>query len=246
MNILEAFLLFNNHLIIIISGLPGCHKSSFAKKLANEFNFYFINQSDYYKKDFNNIVSLPDGSTFNNYSTDDAIDWYKFNNDINNNKNKGVVISGFSFPSNLLKFETNLHIHLGITKSKCFESIESQLIKNNQNVVNEKLKFNKFVYPYYLSLKNRSSIDKFFFVDDIDYDNFYNILWSYIIDYVNSFIIWFNQNKFDDWISNTDNKIKFDKLHKNNSIKNTSDSSINISSNKDNSIKDGPIVFEYY
>jgi hypothetical protein len=79
MNIVEAYLKFKGQLIILISGISGCGKSSVARKLSNDLNIKYINQFDYYIKNYDNQFTFPNGTNITNWYTDDAIDWTKFN-----------------------------------------------------------------------------------------------------------------------------------------------------------------------
>ncbi len=92
MNIVEAYMLYNKQLIIFISGLSGCGKTKIAKKISDNFKIYFQEIINYTKKNYDDKITLPDGTEILNLYTDDAIDWDKLNKYIDKVKHNGVVI----------------------------------------------------------------------------------------------------------------------------------------------------------
>lgn len=241
MNIVEAYIKFKNQFVIFISGMSGCGKTTIAKKISSKFNFNLIEQFNYFKTDFENKVMLPNNVEFNNFYTDDAINWEKLNEDINKFKSTGVIVSGFSLPNNKLAVNPDFHLHIKMSKKKCIEKRKKFLEKHkdkypdeykNFDSVTEKLKMNQFNFPYYLNSTSKSQINKFFSLKDEDDDNIlWDQIWNYLIDSIQSYINWFNENKFSQWI-------KFNKLdqsiNKKNNTNNDDDNSDNDDSDNDN------------
>jgi cytidylate kinase len=208
MNIVEAYTKFNGQLIIYISGLSGCKKTNFAKKIANTFKIHLLEQFDYYKKDYENKVTLQDGSKVTNFSTDDAFDWDKLNNDINEKKNKGVVVSGICLPEKLTVM-CNFHLHISISKANCIKKRNEFLEKHKDKYpiefaeidsIVEKLKMNQLIFPYYIDSIQRSKINKFFNMNKIQEDEvIWDQIWEYLINAIDSYVNWFNTNKYNEW-----------------------------------------------
>src|SRR3989304_6417405 len=121
MNVVEAYLKFNGKLIIFLSGMSGCGKTSIAKNLKRDFKLELIDEFKYYKKDYNNKIQLPDGTEVVNWYTDDSIDWDRLNKDIEKQQSKGVIVSGFSLPDDKIEVKPDFHIHLSISKQECIE-----------------------------------------------------------------------------------------------------------------------------
>ncbi len=117
-NIVEAYKEFNGQLIILISGLSGSGKTILAENICRDFKLKEINVRDYYKKDYNETIKLPNEKTVVNYDTDDAVDWTKLNEDINKLKKDGVVVIGHVFPTDKLDFKADYHTHLKISKQE--------------------------------------------------------------------------------------------------------------------------------
>ena len=156
-------------LIILVSGFSGSGKGILSRSLAKDFKIKYMNLNDYYKEDWDKTSDAIeiDQHKIIDWDTPDAVDWDKFNEDINNNKKEGIIISGFSFPKNKLTFNTDFHVHLKITKD--------DLIQNRKDYVNEKDDskvaelddelvrriLNKISYPHYMRSLEDSFINKF-------------------------------------------------------------------------------------
>jgi cytidylate kinase len=184
--LIEQYIKSNEQLIILISGLSGTGKKQISNKIANYFDLLYINHVDYLNKDYDPKVTLSNGIMVEITDNDKYIDWNKFNNAINENKNKGIVVSAPTFPTDLLKFRTDIHINIFISK---------QVLKNNRlefikkhpelklNIENEMLKINAFTYTYFINSIKRS---KYSISYDISkYDNLLEI----IILFIKNFII---------------------------------------------------------
>ena len=210
MNIVDAYIKFKGQLVIFITGMPGCGKTLVAKRLSRDFKINLFNQSDYYKKDFNLTISLPDGSKVVNLYTDEAIDWTRLNQDILDVKNRsgGVVLYGFALPRDKFSFEVDFHVHLGINKQNCLKRRHDFLQKNKEQypedykLINskiEKLKLNQLIYPYYLESIKKSKINKFIDINELNEEQIYDVVFDTLIKFIQSYIDWFNKNQYSDW-----------------------------------------------
>lgn len=207
MNIVEAYIKFKGQLLIFISGLSGCGKLSLAKNIARDFKLKLIDQFDYYKTNYDVTVSLPDGTTLINWYTDDAVDWNKFNEDIDKFKNNGLLVVGFSLPEDKITSIPDYHLHLNASKQVCMEKRKTFLENHKDKyeeeykligTQTEKLKMNQLIFPYYLESIRKSKINKFINItpkqtehsdqiimsDDEIYDEAYNIIITFIKNYL--------------------------------------------------------------
>ena len=78
---------FLNSFVIFISGLSCSGKTELGKNISRDFSLPYINQQTYYKKDVEKYI-LPNKVEILNYDQDSAIDWEKFNSDINEKINE--------------------------------------------------------------------------------------------------------------------------------------------------------------
>jgi len=195
MNIIEAYIKFNNQLIILISGLPGCGKLELAKNLARDTKLHLLDENDYYIKNYDEKIQLTDEISITNLYTDKAIDWDLLNSDIDKFKSKGVIVVGFSFPKDKIKPKIDYHLHLNIPKQICIEKRKEFLEKHKDKYPEdykligspiENLKMNKLIFPYYLEAKsqNNTHIDKILNInykeDDPVYDEVFDIIINFI------------------------------------------------------------------
>lgn len=190
MNIVEAYVKFNDQMIIIITGISGCGKSALAKNISNLFKMQRLDQHNYYKKDWDKKETLADGTEIIDYDTDDAIDWERYNDDINKLKEKGVIVSGVSHPSERLKFKPDYHIHLNISKQACIDRRKEFFTKNKEEYPEdsellekpaEKLKFNRFTFPYYLETSKKGNVNKFFNITDKSDEEVFDEIFEYLM-----------------------------------------------------------------
>lgn len=199
MNIVEAYIKFKGQLLIFISGLPGCGKLELAKNISQDFNIKIIDQYNYYIKDYSNTIKLPDGTEVINWYTDDAIDWDKFNEDINQMKIDGLIVVGISFPEDKIDSKPDYHIHLNISKQACMERRkmflekhkDEEKYKEDYNLVGsqvEKLKMNQLIFPYYLESTKKAKINKFLNINEMNNDNVYDVAFDSIIEMINKYL----------------------------------------------------------
>lgn len=190
--IVQEYINKHKQLIILISGFSGSGKTILSKSLSKDFKIDFVNLNDYYKDNWDKESNLIDIEEMKivDWDTPDAINWEKFNETIERDKNKGVIISGFSFPQNNLTFKPDFHIHLKISKD--------DLIQNRKDYINEKEDskvaeldddmtkriLNKITYPHYLKSLESSYINKFIPVKSgrEDLKQAYNNIFDYLVE----------------------------------------------------------------
>ena len=201
MNIIEAYIKFKGQLIIFISGLPACGKMRLAKTIHKDFNLKIIDQFDYYKEEYDVITQLKDGTKLINWYTDDAIDWEKLNNVIDESKD-GLIVVGFSLPDNRITVKPDYHIHLNISKQVCMEKRKKFVTKHKDKhpeefkiigTPTEKLKMNQLIFPYYLESTKNSKINKFINITNMKAEEIYNEAFDIIVDFIEDFL--YQENK---------------------------------------------------
>lgn len=197
MNIIEKYIEDKKSLIILISGFSGSGKTVIGKSLAKDLKLEFVNLNDYYKDDYKETKQVGN-LTIITWDSPEAIDWDKFNKDVNDKTNKvngetnsGLVISGFAFPESKLKFNVDFHVHLKISKD--------DLIKNRQEYTSEKVDsklddikdltpeiekriLNAISFPLYLELLSKSKFTKTINIEYGKLKDAYNNTFDYIID----------------------------------------------------------------
>lgn len=197
MNIVEAYIKFNQQLLILISGLPECGKLSLGKKISRDFKIKLINQFQYYKKDYDKTIKLQDGTAIIDWYTDDSLDWNRFNEDINKYKKNGLVVVGFSMPDDKIKSQVDFHIHLTISKHACIEKRKLFLKENEEShkeefdligSQTEKLIMNQLIYPYYLESIKKSTINKFINLNNKDDEQAYDETFDYLINQIEGYL----------------------------------------------------------
>lgn len=195
MNIVEAYIKFTGKLIIFVSGIIGCGKTSLAKEISDKFNLKLLDQHDYIKKDYDETIILSDGTEHINWNSDNAIDWDKLNDDINKYKKNGVVVTGMALVDDKITSKPDIHIHLSISKQICISKRRAFIEKNKEqyeddykylNTQTELLKMNKMIYPYYLDAKERSKISKFINANDMTSDQIWDSAWDILIEFFES------------------------------------------------------------
>ena len=192
MNIVEAYTKFNGQLVIFISGLSGCGKTSLAKKISDKFNLELIDQYDYHKKNYDKTITLIDETEHINWSSDDSFDWDRLNKDINKNKKDGVVVTGNALVDDKIETKPDYHIHVSISKKVCMIKRRIFLEKNKEkykedyqyiDTKTESLKMNKMIYPYYLETKERSKISKYINANELTSDQIWDEAWNILIEF---------------------------------------------------------------
>ena len=198
MNVVEAYIKFNEQLIILISGFSGSGKTLLGRNIQRDFKLTFINLNDYYKEDYNNIVDLGHDIKVIDWDHPDSIDWDKFNEKVNADKKTGVVCVGFGFPEDKLKFTPNFHIRIDIPKQRLIEMRHKYLDENKDNKLNdfkdsrtELMILNKLSYPHYEEIKNKSKYTYKFSLFDKENltleeipDKMYDDVFNYLISQI--------------------------------------------------------------
>uniref|UniRef100_A0A6C0EC07 Phosphoribulokinase/uridine kinase domain-containing protein n=1 Tax=viral metagenome TaxID=1070528 RepID=A0A6C0EC07_9ZZZZ len=195
MNVVEAYIKFRGQLVVLVSGLSGSGKTEIARNIERDFKLKFINLNDYYKKDYGKIVEINDQKIID-WDSADAIDWVKFNDDISQYKKDGLVACGFIFPTEFLKFDTDIHFHVKIGKTNLLEKRHQYLEKKKdeekvlyelkENDI-ELLILNKITLPHYYHYLERSKIMKFLNANENSIEKLYDDVFDYIIQFVQSY-----------------------------------------------------------
>lgn len=190
MNIVEAYLKFKKQTIILFSGLSGSNKSKFASFVGELFGYKIIKLEDFYYKDYDkseNYVQLTDEKILNWENIYESIDWKKFNEVVNSNKQTGIIISGFGFPSKLINFDVDFHIHVKINKKTL---IETKTINENDLEL-----LNKVSIPMNIKITDESKIDKFINVNSLSYDDAKEEIFDYLMHVIQNWLDKYNKNK---------------------------------------------------
>jgi len=186
MNIIEKYIEDKNGLIILISGFSGSGKTILAKSLAKDLKVEYINLNDYYFEDYSGSKMIGNLKVID-WDSPDAINWDKFNEKIKEIKKSGVVVSGFIFPEEKIKFTPDYHIHFKISKddlikvrSKYTSEREDSKLKDLEPDIEKRI-LNAVSFPIYLEqLKNQ----KFTKTINIQYGELkkaYDELFDYVI-----------------------------------------------------------------
>ena len=181
MNIIEAYIKFKGHLVILISGISGSGKTKLAKNISEIFKIRHVDMNEYCKPDYSEKVKLLQDIELINWDSDDVYDWNKFNGDMKELISSGVVVSGVAFPTDKIKFPVDFHIQVKLSKQNLYKKRQKYLDEHkkdcqeiNRNIDKdiEYTVFNQLTYTYYLDVTNRSTINKFIYANDyVDMDN---------------------------------------------------------------------------
>ncbi len=188
-NVVEAYIKFNLQLIILISGFSGSGKTLLAKNIQRDFKIEFLNLNNFYKNDYNEIVDLGHDIKVVDWDNPDAIDWDKFNDKVNSIKNKGIVISGFGFPNDKLKFKLDFHIHLRLSKEKLIKNRHEYLEENQDNPLNEikdtrteMFILNNLTFKHFMSIKDKSTYTHKIDTTELSPEQTYDQIFDYLIE----------------------------------------------------------------
>ena len=164
--VVEAYIDKHKQLIILLSGFSGSGKTVLGKSLSKDFKIDFINLNDYYKEDWDEVVEIEENKIVD-WDSPDAVDWDKLNEYVSKKKNKGLIISGFSFPQNKLSFKSDFHIHLKISKDDLIKNRNEYVAEKEDSKVSQlddemaRRILNKISYPHYMKSLEDSYINKF-------------------------------------------------------------------------------------
>ena len=192
MNIVEAYLKKRKQLVILISGFSGCGKSVIAKNIAKDFNIEYLNLNNFMKEDYAETTTpkiLLDKKIID-WDDPTAINWDEFNNKINEIKNKGVIVSGFGFPSDKLQFHTHYHIHLKISKDLLLKNRKEYKLENADTKLEnideelEKKILNNISYPHYIEILGKSKVNTTIQVGE-NLKETYDSVFDNLIEFIN-------------------------------------------------------------
>jgi len=200
MNILEAYIKFNEQLIILISGFQGSGKGKLADQIKSLFKIDIINTNNYYIKNYNKTVKLHDGTEVVDWDNIDSIDWERLNRDINNKKKEGIIIVGFAFPIEKLEFSPDFHLHVKISKQNLIER-RHEYIEQHPDTKLKELKdshidlmiLNQITFPHYISYNEKSKINKFLNANENTSEQLFDISYDYMIEEIQKFINEYNK-----------------------------------------------------
>ena len=229
MNVVEAYIKFKGQLIILVSGLPGCGKTILSKRIARDFKLTHLEESSFYKQDYDTKTTLQDNTELINLYTDDAIDWPKLNQALETNK-LGVVLSGISLSVDKIIVKPDYHISLVISKQKCIEKRHNYLTEHQTEYpeefaligsIQEKLKLNQLILPYYFESREKSKIDLTIQGTELTDSQIYDQAFDSLIKFIENYLYHEKPKQQDRSIINLNSS----------------------SSSSSSSIHDGPIVF---
>jgi tRNA A37 threonylcarbamoyladenosine biosynthesis protein TsaE len=197
LNYIEAYIKYKKKLVILISGLSGCGKTKLGKNISRDFKIKLMNQNEFFINDYNKTVKLSNGVEVIKWDNDDAVDWDKFNSEINKFNKDGVIVIGFTFPVEKLKFKPDFHLHLSIKKTTCMEKRKDFFTKYKNlypmeyerlGTDTEKLIMNNLTYPHYLASMKSAKIHYFISGIDISDEEIYNKAFKYLIDTIHNYL----------------------------------------------------------
>lgn len=183
-NILEKYIELNGQIIIVIFGMPCSNKSLIAKQLNEDLHLHLINMNDYLLK--KSIEKTIGEHTFKIYEHEDNYDWVKFNDKVNSEKEKGVIIYGnFVYPKHM-DFDIDFTFFIGMNTTLCKqEMIEHKMLPDDEKI-DDYLKL--FLFPFYDELKKEIKINKFFNIKpDVGYNVIYDNLFDHFIELLKKF-----------------------------------------------------------
>jgi uridine kinase len=157
-NILDAYIRKNNQIVILILGMPCSNKCNISKMLNNDLNLNLISLNDYIKK-------IPTKKTINDitytiYDHEDNYDWDGFNNEINQIKNKGVIIYGNYFYLSKINFNIDYIFFIEMNKNMCSDLMKKcKMVEDTKDIDNY---LNNYLFPSYDTLKQNLKINKFY------------------------------------------------------------------------------------
>jgi len=194
MNIIEAYIKFKGQLLILVSGIRGSGRGSYAEQLGKDLKISVHRLSEFIKKDYDGKAKLPTNEEVVNTDSDEAYDWKKLSELVE--KEKKLILVGTAFPDDKMKVTADVSIQIATPKQKCLESV-MRAEKANDESINEKRVvwiYNNLTYPYYKDATSRMRIDKYIntstFESEVKVaDEVFNTVIKHISDWLD------NQNK---------------------------------------------------
>lgn len=185
MNIIEKYIEDKKKLIILLSGFSGSGKTILGRSLAKDFKIEFVNLNDYYIEDYSGNQMVGDLKVIT-WDSPEAVDWDKFNEKINSIKNSGVVISGFIFPEEKLKFTPDFNIHLKISKDDLLKIRADYISERDDSKVKdvtpdvEKRILNAISFPIYLEALKKAHHTKIINIQYGELKKAYDEIFDYV------------------------------------------------------------------
>jgi len=186
MNIFDAYLKKYGQLIIVILGLPCTNKSELAKELIIDLNIPIININNYLKQNSFIEKTISDVK-FKLYEHPDNYDWEKLNLDVNNVKDKGIVLYGNYLDINKVDFNMDLVYFINMNTNLCKQIlIEKKMLPYETDDDKVKIYFNDIFNPIYEEIKKSIKINKFFNIkENTSFDEIYDELFDNIMSLIN-------------------------------------------------------------
>lgn len=213
--VLDAYFKVHGQFILALSGISGCNKKKVAVELSKYFNAKLIDQFDYYKKNYQEIITISSKDRSNsidiiNWDTDDAVDWEKFNADvINFSATSKVVILGFNLKPTLLQFNIDYHVFLNVNKRDCIKK-RIKALEKLEDKVSDDFKLNEaglfetkmynVTFPYVDEIIKEMKINKFVKTADMSVETIAEIIWELVKNYLVMVMDNFNKKEYFEWI----------------------------------------------
>lgn len=177
-SLIETYINKYHQFILLFTGLDGCNKIDIANSIAKKLDIPVISYIDYIDKN----------DKIQDWNYDNIIKWEELNKEINNKKEKGIVIVSPVFISENMKFICDLHIHYYMNK-QYLKNILHKKYPNNEEEKNIYI-INHSILPYYYDITKKSYFNKSF-----DMSQFIDIKAQLdtTINYINDFF----KNKID-------------------------------------------------
>lgn len=185
MNILEAYINKYKQIIILIIGQPCTSKSQIAKELVVDLNLPIININNYLIKD-KFLEREIDKIKFKLYEHPDNFDWEKLNEDVNKNKNKGLILYGNYLDKQKINFDIDYFFFINMNNNLCKKIlIEKKLLPYEYDDKKVQLYFKEIFNPIYEKIKTELKINKFFNIkEDTTFNETYDELFEYLMNLI--------------------------------------------------------------
>lgn len=167
---LSTFIKAHNQFILLITGLDGCHKNNISNELSKLLNIKIISYKSF-------IINNQKPENYMIY--DNIIDWNKFNETINKEKDKGIIVVSPVFITENIKFICDCHIHFYMNKQKIKNIIQENDNNTDIKIVNQK------IIPYYFDVIKKMYINKSIDISNIEYDEQLKQTIEFINDIIN-------------------------------------------------------------
>jgi hypothetical protein len=169
MDIIRAFIHYNNNLVIYVSGLYGLDE---AKKLAVKLKINFIDINDYFLKINNSYDKNP--FSYKQLYID------KINYDIKELAKTGLIIYGFPIIDNSLIVPINFNIHIYVTNNHYVNYWKSKYPSFDENMLNRE--YNMYVRPYYTKLTKNLKFCKTINTNKLNQEKLFDDLYNILLD----------------------------------------------------------------